>query len=152
MSDVPNRALYKCPKHGIFMVDTGGMLAKERSCTVRVYTNGTNYPCGTLSPMAQVDDPDLNNKPITGLDGDSLDTLRESIAIIKAQRQAEKEGRELVNPNDERPNYFFGGKDNRRNGRKIQPQQAVLIDPEQAEFEVAERERMRAAMSEGWDD
>jgi hypothetical protein len=141
---VPDRALYKCPEHGLFVVETEGVVWKERSCTHRVYTPAGvfNYPCGILSPLAHVDDPDVNNpgKDIPGLDGPTLQTLRETINQIREQRRQERMHQE------DKPSFMFGGPANRRNGRPALPPAPPIIDREQELFEQAERERMRAAI------
>jgi hypothetical protein len=155
MSEVPSRALYKCPQHGVFVVETDGVLWTERSCTVLIGSNGPGiigYPCGILSPLARLSDPELDG-PISGLgDPSQLADLRDSIAKLREQRKQEAaQGRELAEGPGGKQNYGLGGPRNRKNGQPMLAE-AQLVDPEQAAFEESERERMRAAISEGWDD
>ena len=147
MSDVPSRALYKCPDHGIFTVETDGVMWGERACPVKIVTSpGNDYPCGVLSPLARLSDPALDG-PINGLsDPSQLADLRDSIAKLREHRKQEAaQGRELEDGPGGKESYGLGGPRNRRNGRPIEAE-AQLVDPEQAAFEEAERERMRAAI------
>jgi hypothetical protein len=144
MTDVPDKAIYKCPTHGLFMVETEGIVWRNRSCTKLVSgITGRTVPCGILSPLASVDDPDLTDKKthVGGLTPDVMDGLRQSIEAVRAERQKESD----------RPNFLFGGSENRRNGRRVEINQTPPKDVEQELFEAAERERMRAAMNEDWD-
>lgn len=149
MAEVPDKAIYRCPEHGLFMVPTEGIIWRQRSCTKLVPSlSGREFPCGVLSPLAHVDDPDLldKNKNIGGLSPDLIEQLRASIAAVREERKArERESGE------EKPNFFFGGAHNRRNGRPLGLPPASEKDVEQELFEAAERERMRAAMNESWD-
>ena len=159
MNDTPSRALYKCPEHGIFMVETHGIMWAERCCTVivpSIIRGGTDYPCGILSPLARLGDPLLDG-PINGInDPGQLSDLRESIAELRKQRKQEAaQGREMADdaslPPRDKLGYGLGGPRNRRNGVPALAE-AKLVDPEQEIFEASERERMRAAMNDGWED
>ena len=159
MNDTPSRALYKCPEHGIFMVETHGIMWAERCCTVNIPSaimGGTDYPCGILSPLARLGDPLLDG-PINGInDPGQLSDLRESIAELRKQRKQEAaQGREMADdaslPPHDKLGYGLGGPRNRRNGVPALAE-AKLVDPEQEIFEASERERMRAAMNDGWED
>ena len=154
MIDVPSRALYNCPEHGIFMVETHGVMWAERCCTFVIPSapgHVFNYPCGILSPLARLNDPKLDG-PITGVnDPAQLADLRDSIAKLREQRKQESaQGRELADGPD-KPSYGMGGPQNRRNGVPALAE-AKLVDPEQEIFEASERKRMRAAMNDDWGD
>ena len=154
MIDVPSRALYNCPEHGIFMVETNGVMWAERCCTFVIPSapgHVFNYPCGILSPLARLNDPKLDG-PITGVnDPAQLADLRDSIAKLREQRKQESaQGRELADGPD-KPSYGMGGPQNRRNGVPALAE-AKLVDPEQEVFEASERKRMRAAMNDDWGD
>ena len=147
---VPDRALYKCPEHGLFAVQTEGVVWKERCCPHRVgslSTSGMSFPCGIFSPLAHIDDPDVSRDEIPGLDPSTMQTLRETINQIKEQRRQER-----MQQDGDKPTLIFGSRDgqNRRNGRLLPPAPPA-IDREQQLFETAERERMRAAI-DGWED
>lgn len=146
MSEVPDKAIYRCPEHGLFMVETGGIIWRNRSCPHMV-SSVLRQPCGILSPLASVDDPGLTDKDshIGGVPPETVEGLRQAIAEIRALREKSKQ-------EGERPNFFFGGSENRRNGRKLFETNLPEKDVEQELFEVAERERMRAAINENWDD
>ena len=147
MSEVPDKAIYRCPEHGLFVVETNGIVWRQRSCTHMHHSEytGLNFPCGMLSPLANVDDPDLTdqNKNIGTLTPENMASLRQSIERIRAARAQEREC------DGDKPNYIFGGSENRRNGRLL-PAAPPEKDVEQELFEAAERERMRAAMNEDW--
>jgi hypothetical protein len=151
MTGVPDKAIYRCPEHGLFMVETNGIVWKERSCTHKIHgLTGMEFPCGMLSPLASVDDPDLTDKDknIGTLTPDAMESLRASIASLRAEREQMRQNF------GDKPNYMFGGSENRRNGRVWKGDQCNEIPiqyAEQARFEAAERERMRAAMNEVWD-
>ena len=75
------------------------------------------FPCGILSPLANVDDPGLTdpNGGVSGLESAALEDLRQSIAAVRAQRVQQKA------LDDDKPNYIFGGSENRRNGKQMLP-------------------------------
>ena len=160
MIDVPGRALYNCPEHGIFMVETNGVMWAERCCTYALPAASGNslftYPCGILSPLARLNDPKLDG-PINGInDPSQLSDLRESIAELRKQRKQEAaQGREMADdaslPPRDKLGYGLGGPRNRRNGVPALAE-AKLVDPEQEVFEASERKRMRAAMNDDWGD
>src|SRR5271155_1360363 len=149
MSEVPSRALYKCPEHGVFMVETNGVMWAERCCIkmLQNISGGMEYPCGILSPLARLGDPALDG-PIEGLgDPGQLADLRDSIEKLREQRkQAADSGREVADGPGGKQSYGMGGPNNHRNGRLLEAK-AELVDPEQEAFEIAERERMRAAVN-----
>lgn len=161
MIDVPDKAIYRCPEHGLFMVETKGIVWRQRSCTylkspvfsqLRPDRSTPACPCGILSPLANVDDPDLTdqNKNIGTLTPEDMTSLRQSIERVRAARAQERER------DGDKPNYMFGGSENRRNGHDNHLDWSKIKlpekDVEQELFEVAERERMRAAMDTSWDD
>lgn len=148
MVEVPDKAIYRCPEHGLFVVATDGIVWRKRSCTKMLRSmTGMEFPCGTLSPLAGVDDPDLTDKDkhISTLTPDQMAELRQSIEATRAQRAQQKA------LDDDKQNYIFGGSENRRNGKQMALPAAPAEDVEQKLFEAAERERMRAAMNEDWD-
>ena len=148
MANIPDKAVYRCPEHGLFMVATEGIVWRQRSCTHLVSSlTGRTFPCGILSPLASVNDPGFSDgsSQVGGLNPEETENLRQSIAALRAQREQQKsEG--------DKPNYMFGGSENRRNGKPLALPAAPAKDVEQELFEAAERERMRAAMNDDWGD
>lgn len=159
---IPDKALYKCPHHGLFVVATSGVIWRERACPVLVPTfppptnqNTEIYPCGRLSPLAQINDPDIVNGPVFGLCAEELTTLRQTVAEIKELQKKEKDEAQetMLRRVEEKPTYMFGGAFPRRNGKPLDLLKADNSrgNPEREKWEAQERERMRAAIKE-WTD